>query len=409
MSMDAPFPDNDDIPQIPEEDVVEKKTKRVGNYATANYKTVDLTAEQKRLIDENFGPLNGNLNDLTALLDPAQPDGRTALGKSIKIYLTGQGKKVEIAQRKKGPVILTEDQKFTIQSLLNSAAPPSVKEMVKILFPDLQKITPLHGEYKAIYAIVKGIQLEDADIWDEPVENRQYKPPVGFSGLIARVNHAVSNPVDHNKAMYDVNKLKPVDEKNLRSLVGYLKTPRFIYQASQYTKFVDRELFETSFIRYVHDKAADLTQNEMDLYLIVAAKTVQASRLDRNIEKFEERIDESFEGDDDERGSRSKLSMSLVEASNNLRDKLIKTEGQISSLTTSLDGERYKRLKDRDSRNSTILNLFAEVIQEDTRNRIMEFGIQEKEEDVAEVKRLKNMTAVLGLIAGQSEDELGRG
>ncbi len=101
--------------------------------------------------------------------------------------------------------------------------------------------------------------------------------------------------------------------------------------------------------------------------------------------------------------------MSLVEASNNLRDKLIKTEGQIADITKSLDGERFKRLKDRDSRNSTILNLFAEVIQEDTRNHIMSFGVAEKNEDVAEVKRLKNMPAVLGLIAGMSEDEMGKG
>lgn len=394
------------------EDKKSAKPKRQGNYVNASYKIIELTPEQKKIVDDNFDLVQGNLNTLTQLaFGNNELDGRSTEGRSVKAYLIGLKKTpiTDLNAPKKGKVELTGEQQTTIRSLLDNPSPPPVKEIVKLLFPDLKSLSPLCAEYRAVYGYVKSIQEEETDIWDEPVANRQYKPPVGFVGLIGRVNHAVSNPVDHTKAMYDVNRMKPVDEKNLRALVGYLKTPRFIYQASQYTKFVDRELFETSFIRYVHDKSADLTQSELDLYLIVAAKTVQASRLDRNIEKFEDRIDSSFEGDDDEKGTKSKLSMSLVEASNNLRDKLIKTEGQIADITKSLDGERFKRLKDRDSRNSTILNLFAEVIQEDTRNHILSFGVAEKNEDVNEVKRLKNMPAVLGLIAGMSEDEMGKG
>lgn len=415
MNDDLPFPDEsipevEVIPSAPVEPAL--KPKRQGNYANASYKILELTAEQKKIVDDNFDLVQGNLNLLTQLaFGDNELDGRSTQGRSVKAYLAGLGKTpiTEINAPKKGKLVLTGEQETSILSMLNTASPPPLKEIVKLIFPDLEKIHSLSAEYRAAYDFVKSVQEEETDIWDEPVANRMYKPPVGLGGLIGRVNHAVSNPVDHTKAMYDINRMKPVDEKNIRALIGYLKTPRFIYQASQYVKFVDRELFETSFIRYVHDKCADLTQSEMDLYLIVAAKTVQASRLDRNIEKFEERIDSSFEGDDDEKGSKSKLSMSLVEASNNLRDKLIKTEGQIKDLTESLDGQRHKRLKDRDSRNSTILNLFAEVIQQDTRNHILSFGVAEKDDDAAEVKRLKNMPAILGLIAGQTEDELTKG
>ena len=411
MTADAPFPDDpDEVVESPASKV--EKPKREGNYANASYKLIELTDAQKKLVDDNFISLNGNLNLLTELAFPGVKDGRSTEGRSVKAHIAGKGQAHRTtAVPKKGPIVLTDEQKISIQSMLNSPVPPETKEMVKLLFPELGNVfSPLCGQYRAVQTFVKEIQGEETDIWEEAVETRQYKPPVGFGGLIGRVNHAVANPVDHTKAMYDPSKLRPVDEKNLRALVGYLKTSRFTTQASQYTKFIEREMFETNFIRYVHDKAAYLTQNELDLYNMVAAKTVQASRLDRNIEQFDERIQQSFEGEDDDKGTKSKLSMSLVEVSNNLRDKLIKTENQITSLTSTLEGDRFKRLKDRDSRNSTVLNLFKQVIDEDNRvNLITTFGVAEKEEDANEVKRLKSMTDVLGLIAGQSEDELGRG
>ena len=66
----------------------------------------------------------------------------------------------------------------------------------------------------------------------------------------------------------DKDKLTAKQKKELISLISYLHTFRFLHQIGTYGTEEDRELFESSFIRYSYDKA-DLTQEEVNAILTI--------------------------------------------------------------------------------------------------------------------------------------------
>lgn len=361
-----------------------------------------LSDEQKAYADAHWEDPIGDLAKQISG-DPKQ-DGRSYWGIAVKQYLAGMGKVTKTSKKiVKGELELTQEQCQFIEA---NHALMKVMEMTKLLFPD-DKIFPVCREFKAVYKYAKNLAESEIDIFDEPVESREYKPPVSIGSLIGRVNQFVTNPNDHMKALYDPNRLKPFDEKNLRALIGFLKTVRFRNQASQYQKYADRELFESTFIRFVYDKASEITPGEVDLYISAATKTIALTRLERSIEGLQEKVDSALAGEDDKDGNRAKLSMSVVELINESHTKVNQYAGQLKSLIDDLEGKRKDRIDSRNSRNSSILNLFDAWIQEETRKDLLAIGIAEKNDDKAEVNRLLKMSDVLGLIAGQTKEEAG--
>lgn len=380
----------------PFDDVPEEPTKP---YSLDNLPV--LSDEQKAYADAHWEDPIGDLAKQISG-DPKQ-DGRSYWGIAVKQYLAGMGKIVKTSKKiVKGELELTQEQ---CQFIEVNHAVMKVMEMTKLLFPDEPKIFPVSREFKAVYKYAKNLADSEIDIFDEPVESREYKSPVSIGSLIGRVNGFVSNPKDHTKALYDPNHLKPFDEKNLRALIGFLKTVRFRNQASSYVKFADRELFESTFVRLVYDKASEITAGEADLYISAASKTISLTRIERSIEGMQERVDSALAGEDDKDGNKTKLSMTLVELINESHTKANQYAGQIKDLLKALEGERSKRVDSRNSRNSSILNLFDAWIEEESRNQIIAMGMEEKDADRNEIKRLKNVTDVLGLIAGQTEEE----
>lgn len=360
-----------------------------------------LNDDQKKIVDENWETEIGKLTKM--ITGDENQDGRSYWGKAIKIYLVGQGKTVKTTKKTiKGETILDEAQCTFIEA---NHGVMKTMEMTKLLFPDIGKIYGTSGEFKAVYKYARNLIDSQTDIFDEPVESQEYKPPVSVQSLIGRVNEFVVNPNNHMKALYDPNFLKPFDEKNLRALMGFLRTARFKYQASSYRKFAERELFESSFIRFVYDKASEITAGEVDLYISAASKTISLTRIERSIEGMQERVDSALAGEDDKEGNKTKLSMTLVELINESHTKANQYASQLKSLIEDLDGKRKDRIDSRNSRNSSILNLFDAWIQEESRNAIIAMGIEEKVEDRAEVNRLKNVGDILGLIAGLTTDE----
>jgi len=331
-------------------------------------------------------------------------DGRSNWGKAIKLFLVGQGKTTKTSKKDvRGEVELTQQQKLFIDTNFENL--PKMTELMRILFPEKQVHPSLSNEARAVSKYIRVFHRESVDLWNEPVEEREYRPPVNLGMMIGRCNEYILNPVDYNKALYDPGKLKPYDEKNLRALVSYLRTPRFIYQATQYTKLVDRRLFESTFIRFTHDKASELNAGEVDLYIAAATKTIAITRLERSIEGLEERAQSALSGEDDKDGNKVKLSQSLVELINESHTKVNQYAAQLKQLIESLEGERAKRISARNNRNSSVLNLFDAWLQEESRNQLIQLGIAEKDEDAAEVKRIKGMSDVLGIIAGHHELE----
>lgn len=386
-------------------------TKRTGNYVNANYETIELTAEQKAFVDANWDKMD--LKTLTQkTFNNPELNGHHMEGKSVKAYIASKAGDGEIApvikttadKPRKGSLDLTPAQKATVDSLLNTEEPPSTKEMFKMLFPDLTLKSYVMPEYKAVVGYVRSVNEESVDMWEDPVEKRRYQPPKTYHNVVGLVNKYVSNPFDPSRAMYDPTNIKPAHEKNLKALLSYMQSSTFSFQASQYDKKIDRELFESTFVRQVQDKAVDIIPEEVDTYIAIAATSVQVSQIERDIikqQKIRDNILDDAAGDE----NKVKLSMSLVESIKAMQTQLIAAKKHKQDLLESVAGARNKRLDSKANQKDAIIDLIGLWTEEKTRLQLIALGKKEHMDDEGEMNRLESVDDVMALIAGMSKIE----
>lgn len=326
-------------------------------------------------------------------------DGRTNEAKAIKIYLASRGEKMTTTKiPPKGEVKLTDHQKEFIRTNVEAMKP---LEMAKILYPDRAITTLLSGEGRAVYKYAQEMHRDQVDFWDEPVESKEYKGPTSIQGVLGLANTHVANNIDPTKDVYDYNNLRPYDLKCLRALQGYLRSVRFRYQASSYEKKADRTLFESSFVRSVHDKP-DLSSTDIDQYVLGAAEMVNIVREERKILRLEVKLDAMLDGDEEQ----GRMTQAFVELLNQTRTKWDASKARYQKIMGDLESTRAKRDEHKTKRNESVLNLLeAWQKDEQTRNDIIAFGEREKAEDKDEVQRLSQMEGVIALIAGQTKTE----
>lgn len=396
---------------------VETKPKRQGNYKNAAYKVLELTDEQKTFVASHWANPEWPLKRITQhVFNDNTLDGHHTEGKSVRAYIATLGQPgtptpkpfTALNPPKKGRYELTADQKTNIEVMLNQDEPPSTKEIFRLVFPDVKEVSYIGAEYQALCRFIKETNEEAIDIWEEPVTERRYKPPGSWAILLGIVNKCVGNPRDINKALYDPNKMKGVEERNIKALFSYMRRDMFINRASSYQKKVDRDTFLSTFIVNVQDKAADLTPEEVEAYSDLAAETVQAMQIDREVDQQQKLLAESFEGDDTD-GSKAKASMSLVDSLNNTRDKRKESKNRIDRLRKDLSGSRKDRLDSKSVKNDHLGNWFAAWVEEQTRQDIIELGKKEHADDRTEYGRIKSMDDSWALIAGMTEDEASKG
>ena len=406
MSEEPPFPEIPETPPAPKE-------KRKGNYVNASYKILELTEAQKATVRAQWDKMD--LKTLTRLVfDNQELNGHNTEAKSIKSYIASlsiDGKetppKIATTQHiTKGELELTQPQVDSIVSLLSGEEPPSINEIVKMLFPEFadKAIIPTTREYRAVLKVVKSCNENAVDIWDEPVVERRYKPPFSYSSIVGLVNKHVNNPVDTRKALYDMATIKPSHERNLKALLSHMKSTKFVLEASMYDRRVDRDLFESTFIRQTQDKAADLTPEEVDTYIAIAAGTVRESQVERQI-AFERRMSNDCLEGNDETGNKAKLSMSLVESIKALQGERKELKSHTHKLITSVSGSRSARLKEKGVKDDYLGNLIEAWREEEKRLELIELAKKEHMEDTEEFNKIKSLDHSFALIAGMTRAE----
>ena len=73
-----------------------------------------------------------------------------------------------------------------------------------------------------------------------------------------------------------------------------MHTFRFNHQINNYETQNDRDLFESSFIRYTNDKS-DLTQEEVDQYIVLCTEIIISSSIQETIQMIQMQIDQEVE------------------------------------------------------------------------------------------------------------------
>ena len=311
-------------------------------------------------------------------------------GRSVRAFInTRQLVKKEEAKnssRANEDTVTPEELEFIKQNAANM----SPRDMGRILLnePSLSHLT------KKVRAIKKAVDSLDAEeVYErEELPERDYKPPKRFEQAIARVNKYVLHGIDKDKVSLS-------QKKSVNSLVEYMHTFRFLHQISNYETITERDLFESSFVRYTWDKP-DLTQEEVDQYIVLSSEVVIASNIQNRINTLQEHLDEAA---NDSEGR--KISMSLVESIGTIQSEYNQCVNRQQKLLNDLKEKRSARLSKQVKENASILNLVEMWKDEENRQKMIHLAELRKKVVKDEVNRLSGMEEIRARIMGLSEEE----
>jgi len=321
-------------------------------------------------------------------------DGRSKEGKAVKEFLASR----QIKPRKsheyqaKGLIELNLEQKEYIS---NNCITMTGLEIAKILFKN-EGLTNLCQETRSVLEYIKTLptNIKYNNQENENLSTEEYRPPKSEERMIAKINRYILDGIDKNKLTHK-------HKKDIASLIGYMNTFRFIHQINLYDDERDRDLFESSFVRYTYDKS-DLTQEEVDQYIVLATEVVISSNIQQTINALQNQIDLSMEAD-------GKIPMALVEASNTARKEYNDCVNRQQKLLNDLKVKRSERLSKQVKETASIINLVQMWKEEESRAKLLKMAEMRKQVVEKEIDRLTTMDELKCKILGISKDEILNG
>lgn len=378
-----------------------------------NYKrqqdSIELSDEQKVMIDKHWD--KWDLKILTQkVFNDETLNGHSGHAKKIKSYLVdtfGDSVKVRTTStnlpEKPAEIELSESEK---EFLNNNGDSVRVEEATKILFPgkfSKKKIEFNDPEYKAVYKYIKGLNSNNIPKEDQIVDEGEYRPPGSIARMVPRVNLYVTKGVtEENKRFLDPMNLKPQEKKLVEALIGYCATHRFVMLMSEYKKRVDRDLAESSYIRWLYGKD-DLLEEEVDRYISLVEEIVDSSKIRRAIERLDKEANEMMDGSNPEG---KKIGMTMVEMMNSQRDKLKLSKERGEKLLSNLVDSRADRMKKKQEKTASLLNIVEIWKQEESRKKILALAARRRLLLSAEVERLSSMESLKSEIYGLDKDDI---
>jgi phage gpG-like protein len=343
---------------------------------------IELSDEQKEFIDKNYKKIS-NLNELTCAVFMGEDlDGRTKEGRAVRAYMAQKDYKYNTTRKPKVPPLnLTESHKEFI--LAQADGTMKAFDIAKLLFPE-KDVTPLSQETRVITEFLKKHNPENLNPRDSAV-GEKYKPVDSFDKIIEKVNTVTNQELSKDRMQMTV-------KKGLEALIRFLKSPRLIQTIGNYTDKEDRELFEAEFIRATWDKA-DLTSDELNLYINVCIDYINL----KNIQKAVDKLNHMFEQCEDQQD----MTVRLAELLKTKSEEYNQCEKRMESLITRLNGDRAKRVQNKQSHNASILNLVQMFQEEEEREVMIKIAEMQKAMVMEEAGNLESMpdwkARVLGL------------
>lgn len=363
-----------------------------------NEDVIILTEEQQlKLLNE----WNNRLENPPSLVELVQLafgrddlDGRSKEGKAVKNFLATRQIKPKKSHeyQAKGLIELSIEQKEYIS---NNCHTMTGLEMAKILFKN-ESLTNLSQETRSVLEYMKNIpsNIKFNNTENENTITEGYKPPRSEERMIVKINKYILDGIDKNKLTHK-------HKKDINSVIGYMNTHRFIHQINIYDNESDRELFESSFVRYTYDKS-DLTQEEVDQYIVLCTEVVISSSIQQTINVLQNQIDLAIQED-------GKIPMALVEASNTARKEYNDCVNRQQKLNNDLKVKRSDKLSKQVKETASIINLVQMWKEEDSRNKLIKMAEMRKQVIEKEIDRLSTMDEIKSKILGISKDEILNG
>ena len=357
-----------------------------------------LTEEQQLKLLNEWNSRPDNPPSLVELVQLAfgrdDLDGRSKEGKAVKNFLASRQIKPKKSHeyQAKGLLELSVEQKEYIS---NNCYTMTGLEMSKILFKN-DSLTNLSQETRSVLEYMKNIpsNIKFNNTENENVATEGYKPPRSEERMIAKINKYVLDGIDKNKLTHK-------HKKEINSLIGYMNTHRFIHQMNIYDNEADRELFESSFVRYTYDKS-DLSQEEVDQYIVLCTEVVISSNIQQTINVLQNQIELAMQED-------GKIPMALVEASSTARKEYNDCVNRQQKLNNDLKVKRSDKLSKQVKETASIINLVQMWKEEESRAKLLKMAEMRKRTIEKEIDRLSTMDEVKCKILGISRDEILNG
>jgi hypothetical protein len=359
---------------------------------------LQLTEEQKLILLNEWNNRPDNPPSLVELVKLAfqrdDLDGRSKEGKAVKEFLASRQIKPKKSHeyQAKGLIELNNEQKEYIS---NNCGMMTGLEISKILFKN-DNLTNLSQETRSILEHMKNIpsNIKYNQQENENASTEEYRPPRSEERMIAKINKYVLDGIDKNKLTHKT-------KKDISSLIGYMNTFRFSHQINLYDDERDRDLFESSFVRYTYDKS-DLSQEEVDQYIVLATEVVISSNIQQTINVLQHQIDIAIQED-------GKIPMAIVEASNTARKEYNDCVNRQQKLLNDLKVKRSEKLSKQVKETASIINLVQMWKEEDSRNKLLKMAEMRKQVVEKEIDRLSTMDEIKCKILGISKDEILNG
>lgn len=263
-------------------------------------------------------------------------------------------------------------------------------EIGKILLNTLS-INQNDPKFRAISLEIKRLESENRSEID--FSDTTYYIPKNIVGMVRRVNKYLE------KNLIDEKDLDKKTKENLEALISHINCLRFKSQLGTYETESDRDLFESSFLGYTITKAADLTPEERDQFIILATEVVISKNILRRINRFEKMEDDVA---DDNEGK--KLSISITEAITGLRKEYNDSISRQNSLIKTLEGERNKKLANKQQENASILNYIEKWAEYKERQKFLKFAQEKKKQIGEELNRLETLDSYLAECWGVNKE-----
>jgi len=318
-------------------------------------------------------------------------DGRSKEGRAVKAFLSEIDLTAVPAseyQKVERPELSEEHKEF----IRNNKGTMKYVEMSRILFKN-DNLTSLSAEVRMVTEYCKSLEGDSFEDPSASAPTFEYKPPKHPDRVLSKINKYILN------SGIDTEKITPKQTKSMARLMGYLHTFRFVHQISNYSNETERELFESSFVRYTNDKP-DLTQEEVDQYIVLSGEVVIASNIQRRVGRLTNLLDETAM---DNEGRR--ISMSLVEAISTAQNEYNSCVNRQHKLLESLKEKRSSRLSKQIQDNASILNLVETWKDEEGRKELIRIAELRKKVINDEITKLSTMDDIKARIFGISEEE----
>lgn len=352
---------------------------------------VNLTEEQKQIALKAFDKKPDLIYITRKVFGDETIDGRDRRGRAVKDFLISQGKEYQTTKSvSKKAIDLTEPQKqFLMSDQISSEM--TMIQMARLVFND-PSIKPLSAQHVTVQEFIQKFR---ADILDKNdiVASENWSAPKALSMVILRINKWVKTnyPTDETKLPSKIR-------RNAEKLLVYLSSYKIDNTINSFLRKSDRDLFESEFVRYTWDKP-DLTNEELNLYMMVCSNHIRAKHTQKRLDKFNEML-MAQEGDD------VAVSMAAGNYLKGMSEELNACESRIDKMLSKLNGDRAKRLEKQLGGNFSFLALVEAFQDKEERDKMVKLAEMHNKLIADEAERLETMDEMKARIMGISLQEM---